>query len=94
MATNMIGTHSVANFVNSKRAVADGGGDASGLTSGVSNYVTHASIDARLTAYDAFTYSAANLQLLSYNDKVYALRAIDDPTTISNYYPTQVARTS
>lgn len=40
-------------------------------------------MDTRLAAIDANAYSAANLRTMSYNDKVYALRVHDAPTTLN-----------
>lgn len=47
-----------------------------------SDMLTEAAIDARLTAIDGTTFSAANLLKLTHNDKVYALRVLDNPNTI------------
>jgi len=41
-----------------------------------------ASMRARLTSIDATAYSAANLNAMTYNDLVYALRVHDAPSTI------------
>lgn len=46
------------------------------------NYASHASISARLTAINGTLYSSAKLVQLTYNDKLYALRVNDDPTSI------------
>lgn len=42
------------------------------------NYLTHAALDARLTAISATSYSAKRLSLMTQNDKVYAVRLNDD----------------
>jgi len=42
-----------------------------------------AALDTRLTAISGTLYSAANLQTMGYNDKLFALRTADDPTGIS-----------
>lgn len=81
------------NFTNSLRAVAGNGGSGSQLTD-TSDYATITSLDAALKAFDPFTYSDAQLQLMCVNDKIFALRSIQDKTTISNYHPTQTARSS
>jgi hypothetical protein len=42
------------------------------------NYSTHATLDARLTAISATSYSAKRLRMMTQNDKVYAVRLNDD----------------
>lgn len=42
------------------------------------NYADAATIDARLTAISATSYSAARLRQMNINDKIYALRLADD----------------
>lgn len=46
------------------------------------NYASGSAIDARLTAISATSYSASRLRTMTLNDKVYALRLADDPTSI------------
>lgn len=46
------------------------------------NYASEASLRARLTAISASTYSTANLNLMTINDMVYALRMNDDAAGI------------
>lgn len=46
------------------------------------NYASEAALDARLTAISATSYSAARLQSMTHNDKVYAVRLNDDSGTI------------
>jgi hypothetical protein len=48
------------------------------------NYKTMTDIDAALTAISSTTYSAKNLGLMSQNDKIYALRRTQDPTSVGN----------
>lgn len=43
-----------------------------------SNYADGSTIDARLTAISATSYSAARLRQMNINDKIYALRLADD----------------
>lgn len=50
--------------------------------SNVANYVSEAALDARLTAINATSYTAARLRTMTMNDKVYAVRLNDDPTSI------------
>lgn len=49
---------------------------------GPSNFVDNDSLDARLNAIDSTTYSQANLDKMTQNDKVYALRVNDDPGSL------------
>jgi hypothetical protein len=88
MAQNQLGVVD-SNFTNANRTQ----GNVTNLTTPL-NYTSVSALRARLTALDAFTYSAANLDILSVNDMVYAVRSIDDRTTIADYQPAQVARTS
>jgi hypothetical protein len=46
------------------------------------NYKDEASLDTRLAAISATAYSAANLRVMTTNDKVYALRLNDDAAGI------------
>lgn len=43
---------------------------------------TIASLKARLTAFNATSYTPARLAAMSYNDLVYAVRVSDQPTSI------------
>ena len=76
MANVMLGSPDI-NFTNSLKAVADMGGGDTDLTTPV-NYSS-------LTAIDAVTYSSANLDTMTINDMVFALRNEDDPKTIADY---------
>lgn len=51
-------------------------------------------VDAALKAYDAFTYSDAELQKMNANDKLFAYRNCKMPKTISDYAAAQTARTA
>jgi len=46
------------------------------------NYFSETAINARLTAINGTLYSAANLDKMTLNDKIYALRVLDDSGTI------------
>jgi hypothetical protein len=83
MANVMLGSPDI-NFTNSLKAVADMGGGDTDLTTPV-NYSSLTAIRARLTAIDAVTYSSANLDTMTINDMVFALRNEDDPKTIADY---------
>lgn len=89
MANTMLGTPDL-NFANSLKAVADMGGSGSSLTN-ASNYVSVTAMRSRLTALNAGYYTAARLDSLTVNDMVWALRSIDDRTTISDQQPVSTA---
>lgn len=69
----------VAPEYTDKRKVAGSNTDP---TSTPANYVTHTALNTRLTAINGTYFSAANLNLMGYNDKVYALRLNDDAGSI------------
>ena len=48
---------------------------------GTDDYKDNESLDERLNAYSGTTYSQANLDKMTQNDKVYALRLIDDASS-------------
>jgi hypothetical protein len=91
MAQTQFGDILPLNFTNSLRAAADTGGDTDDLTD-PSDYATVAAMDTFLAAHDATTYSAANLAILNVNDKQFAIRNIQDPTTIADYMTAQDAQ--
>lgn len=93
MAQIQFGDILEVNFTNSLRAVDGNGGSGDQLTD-PADYSNISALDAALKSFDAFTYSDAQLQLMCVNDKIFALRSIQDNTTISNYHPAQVARTA
>ena len=47
-----------------------------------------------LSTYDPFTYTEEELNRMTTNDMVFALRNIEDPTTIADYMTAQAARTA
>jgi hypothetical protein len=77
-------------FVNSLKATATMGGSTSGLTTPV-NYSSISALDAALQAANGTYYTTAKLDATCVNDKVFALRSIQDKTTISDYMPTSTA---
>lgn len=82
MAQNMVSGFVDPGFVNVQRAKADSAiGDETDLTTPV-NYTSIDALDARLTAIDAAYYTAARLDKMTLNDKVYAVRSQDDSDTI------------
>lgn len=46
------------------------------------NYASESALDTRLAAAAPGTYTAAVLRAMTTNDKVYALRLLDDPTGV------------
>lgn len=91
MAGNQIGTHVEFNFVNSKKAIPLQNGN-NDLTD-ASDYISINAMFTFLAGFDPITYTSAVLENMSVNDLVFAVRSIEDPTSISNYHPAQVART-
>jgi len=93
MAQTQFGDIVDVSFTNSLRAVADAGGDTEDLTD-PSDYTTVAAMDTFLSTFDEDTYTAAVLAKMNVNDKVFAIRNIQDPTTIADYMTAQVSRTA
>lgn len=83
MANTMLRPPSIG-FVNSLKAVADQGGSGSNLAN-ASNYVSVTSMRTRLATVNAGYYTAAKLDQMTVNDMVFALRSVDDATTIASY---------
>jgi hypothetical protein len=75
---------------NSLKAVPDMGGVTSGFAT-PANYVSVGSLRSRLAAANGTYYTAAKLDQMTVNDMVFALRSIDDKTTICDYMPTSTA---
>lgn len=75
MATHQLGPIIAEQWVDKRRT-----GAAAISTDNVAtdaNFTSMASIDARLTAISATTFSAARLNTMTLNDKIYALRIAD-----------------
>lgn len=89
MAGNAFGATDLG-FTNSLKAVADMGGQTSGLAA-PANYVSNGSLRSRLAALNGAYYTAAKLDQMTTNDMVFALRSIDDRTTICDYMPVSTA---
>jgi hypothetical protein len=79
MAQNMNGPINVR-FVNARKAVADQG-NTSNITTPL-NYTSISAMRTRLAAINAGYYTAAQLDSMTTNDMVYALRVNDDATSI------------
>lgn len=93
MAQIQFGDILEVNFTNSLRATASLGGSG-GQLADPSNYSNITNLDAALKAFDATTYSDAKLQGMNTNDKIFALRNVEDPTTIADYVTAQKSRTA
>lgn len=78
------------NFTMSNRAVAGMLGTGSGLNTPV-NYASLGGLRAALTAANGTYYTSAKLDTLTVNDMVFALRSIQDPTTIHDKFTAQAA---
>lgn len=93
MAQIQFGDILEVNFTNSLRAVDGNGGSGDQLTD-PSDYSNITALDTFLNTYDSTTYSAAQLQIMNTNDKIFAVRSIQDATTISDYHPAQDSRSA
>jgi hypothetical protein len=78
------------NFTMSNRAVDGMLGTASGLTT-PANYVSLAAIRGALNAANATYYTVARMDTMTVNDLVFALRSIQDRTTIHDKMPVSTA---
>lgn len=70
----------VLGFVDKRRATRAGSNGLSVTTD--ANFTDEAGLDARLTAAAGATYTAARLRQMTKNDKVYALRLLDEAASI------------
>lgn len=89
MADQMMGYPNLG-FVNSRKAIDGMGGQASNLNN-ISNYVSVQSMRTRLAAANGTYYTSARLDQLSVNDMIFALRNIDDATSIASYMSNSTA---
>jgi hypothetical protein len=85
LASTMMGPINMM-IPNSLKAVASMGGTGTSIAN-MTNYASVNSLRTRLTAANAAYFTATMLDIMSVNDMVYALRMIDDKTTISDYQP-------
>lgn len=77
-------------FPNSTKAVSDMGGSGAGVSTPL-NYTSVTAMRTRLAAANGTYYTSAKLDQMTTNDMIYALRMIDDKTTIADYMPTSTA---
>jgi hypothetical protein len=83
MATNLLSVPFGQYNVSDKRLVVTNNGVNPMSATAKAASADIVALETRLTAINATLYSAANLQLMGYNDKLYALHLLDDPTGIS-----------
>lgn len=89
MADQMMGYPNMQ-WVNSRKAIDGMGGQASNLGN-ISNYVSVTAMRTRLAAVNGAYYTAARLDSLTVNDMIFALRNIDDATSIASYMTNSAA---
>lgn len=77
MANTQLGSIDL-DFTNARKTTPGAGAD---ITT-PANYASITAMRARLTAISGTTYSSANLDVMSVNDMIYALRVNDDATSI------------
>jgi hypothetical protein len=91
MANTLEQTHNDFNFTNSLKAI-NGMGGGSTLLGVPQNYTSITSMRAFLLGFDPLTYTDTVLNIMTTNDMVFAIRNIQDPTTISDYISAQIAQ--
>lgn len=89
MADSMMGYPNMQ-WVNSRKAIDGMGGQASNLNN-ISNYVSVTAMRTRLAAANGAYYTSARLDQLTVNDMIFALRNIDDATSIASYMTNSAA---
>lgn len=82
MAQHQVSPATDLGFVGRQRAVAGSAAVSTNPLGTPANYKDLASMDTRLTAISATTFTQARLDTMTQNDKVYALRLIDDSSSI------------
>lgn len=81
MATHQLTPPSI-NFNDKRRAVKTPTGTQSHSGTFETNTASNDALDAALTAISATTYTAARLNQMTQNDKVYALRTVNESGSI------------
>jgi hypothetical protein len=71
-------------FVNSRRAAPDMGGSGSNLNV-AGDYASITALDTKLLALNPTYYTQARLDSMTTNDKVFAMRNMQDATSIASY---------
>lgn len=82
MAQHQVSPATDLGFVGRQRAVAGSAAVSSNPLGTPANYKDNTSLDARLTAISATTFPQARLDNMTQNDKIYALRVLDDAASI------------
>lgn len=82
MSQTMVSGFVDPGFVNRQRAKANSNIGSGNDLNDSEVYTSIANLDTRLAAIDGTYYTQARLDQMSVNDKVYAVRVSDDPTTI------------
>lgn len=82
MAQHQINSLSADQIVARNRAVGGSVATSGSIYTTPANYASLTAIDARLTAINATIYSQAQLDKMTSNDKIYALRLNDDLATL------------
>jgi hypothetical protein len=77
-------------ITNSQRAVSGQLGGASNFTTPV-NYSSITALRSALSTANGTYYTTARLDSMTVNDMIFALRSIQDPKTISDYFTAQAA---
>lgn len=89
MADSQMGPPNLS-FTMSNKAVSGMGGTSSGLNT-PANYMSVAALRGALAAANGTYYTSARLDALTVNDMIFALRNIQDPTTIASYMSASTA---
>lgn len=89
MADSMIGVPRIS-FVNALKTGNGSFSQTSNLAN-ASNYVSVGAMRTRLAAANGGYYTATKMDQMTVNDMIWALRSIDDRTTISDYMPVSTA---
>lgn len=82
MAQHQVAPYVDLGFTSRQRAVAGSAAVSTDPLGTPANYDSVADMDTRLAAISGTTFSQTRLDSMTINDKIYALRVLDDPATI------------
>ena len=82
MAQHQVGDLEASGITSRAKAVAGSVATSGNIFATPANYVSNTALDTRLTAISGTIYTQAQLDKMTANDKIYAVRLNDDPTTI------------
>lgn len=82
MAQHQVGDLESAGIVSKAKAVAGSVATPGNIYATPGNYVSNTALDTRLAAVNAALYPQSQLDKMTANDKIYALRLNDDPQTL------------